>query len=92
MCIRDRLQALHHVRHRVAFGRRLVEQPLMRNVLADLAIESEAATAFALRVAGAVDRAARDPHEAGFARVATAIGKFWICKRTPCLLYTSRCV
>ena len=77
------LQALHHVRHRVAFGRRLVEQPLMRNVLADLAIESEAATTFALRVAGAVDRAARDPHEAGFARVATAIGKFWICKRTP---------
>lgn len=77
------LQALHHVRHRVAFGRRLVEQPLMRNVLADLAIESEAATAFALRVAGAVDRAADDAREAGFARVATAIGKFWICKRTP---------
>ena len=77
------LQALHHVRHRVAFGRRLVEQPLMRNVLADLAIESEAATAFALRVAGAVDRAAHDPHAAGFARVATAIGKFWICKRAP---------
>jgi putative acyl-CoA dehydrogenase len=77
------LQALHHVRHRVAFGRRLIEQPLMRNVLADLAIESEAATAFALRVAGAVDRAAHNPHEAGFARVATAIGKFWICKRAP---------
>ena len=77
------LQALHHCRHRVAFGRRLVEQPLMRNVLADLALESEAATAFALRVAGAVDRAAQDPREAGFARVATAIGKFWICKRAP---------
>ncbi len=77
------LQALHHVRHRVAFGRRLVEQPLMRNVLADLAIESEAATALALRVAGAVDRAPADAHAAAFARVATAIGKYWICKRTP---------
>ncbi|MBL8261019.1 MAG: acyl-CoA dehydrogenase family protein [Xanthomonadaceae bacterium] len=77
------LQALHHCRHRVVFGHRLIEQPLMRNVLADLALESEAATAFALRVAGAVDRAARDPREAGFARIATAVGKFWICKRTP---------
>ena len=55
----------------------------MRNVLADLAIESEAATAFALRVAGAVDRAPQDAHEAAFARIATAIGKFWICKRAP---------
>jgi putative acyl-CoA dehydrogenase len=52
-------------------------------VLADLAIESEAATAFALRLAGAVDRAPRNATEAGFARVATAIGKFWICKRAP---------
>jgi putative acyl-CoA dehydrogenase len=77
------IQALHHVRHRHAFGRALIDQPLMRNVLADLAIESEAATAFALRVAGAVDRAARDRHESAFARVATAIGKYWICKRAP---------
>ena len=77
------LQALHHCRHRVAFGHRLVDQPLMRNVLADLALESEAATAFALRVAGAVDRAANDDREAGFARVATAIGKYWVCKRAP---------
>lgn len=76
-------QALHHCRHRSAFGKRLIDQPLMRNVLADLAIESEAATAFALRLAGAVDRAPRDATEAGFARVATAIGKFWICKRAP---------
>jgi len=52
-------------------------------VLADLALESEAATAFALRVAGAVDRAPRNPSEAAFARVATAIGKYWICKRAP---------
>ncbi|RZA20737.1 MAG: DNA alkylation response protein [Lysobacteraceae bacterium] len=74
-------QATHHARHRSAFGKRLLEQPLMRNVLADLALESEAATAFALRVAGAVDRAASDPREAAFARIATAIGKYWICKR-----------
>lgn len=77
------IQALHHVRHRQAFGKTLIEQPLMRNVLADLAIESEAATAFAIRVAGAVDRAPRDAHEAAFARVATAIGKYWVCKRAP---------
>lgn len=77
------IQALHHCRHRVAFGRCLIDQPLMRNVLADLAIESEAATAFALRVAGAVDRAPHDSLEAGFARLATAIGKYWICKRAP---------
>jgi putative acyl-CoA dehydrogenase len=77
------VQALHHTRHRQAFGRLLIDQPLMRNVLADLAIESEAATAFAMRVAGAVDRAARDRHESAFARVATAIGKYWVCKRAP---------
>jgi len=76
-------QALHHARHRVAFGKRLVEQPLMRNVLADLAIESEAATAFAMRVARAVDAAERDPAEAAFARIATALGKYWLCKRAP---------
>jgi putative acyl-CoA dehydrogenase len=76
-------QALHHARHRVAFGARLVEQPLMRNVLADIAIEVEAAAAFAMRVAGAVDRAAHDPREAAFARIGTAIGKFWLCKRAP---------
>jgi putative acyl-CoA dehydrogenase len=76
-------QALHHARHRSAFGRRLIEQPLMRSVLADLVLESEAATALALRVAGAVDRAAHDAREAALARIATAIGKYWICKRAP---------
>jgi len=76
-------QASHHARHRSAFGKRLLDQPLMRNVLADLALESEAATAFALRVAGAVDRAPQDTGEAAFARIATAIGKYWICKRAP---------
>ncbi|MGN6513874.1 MAG: acyl-CoA dehydrogenase family protein [Lysobacteraceae bacterium] len=76
-------QAIHHCRHRVAFGKPLVDQPLMRNVLADLALEAEAALAFALRVARAVDAAPHDPREAAFARVATAIGKYWTCKRAP---------
>jgi putative acyl-CoA dehydrogenase len=76
-------QALHHARHRSAFGKRLIEQPLMRSVLADLAMESEASTALSLRVAGAVDRAPQDPQEAALARIATAIGKYWICKRAP---------
>ena len=76
-------QALHHARHRRAFGKRLIDQPLMRNVLADLVLESEAATALALRVAGAVDRAPHDAQEAALARIATAIGKYWICKRAP---------
>ena len=76
-------QALHHARHRHAFGRRLIDQPLMRNVLADLVLEAEAATALALRVAGAVDRAPQDAQEAALARIATAIGKYWICKRAP---------
>ncbi|GAB3383178.1 acyl-CoA dehydrogenase family protein [Lysobacter fragariae] len=78
-------QAIHHTRHRSAFGRKLVEQPLMRNVLADLAIECEAAVALSMCVARAVDRstdhARHDESEADFARIATAIGKFWICKR-----------
>src|SRR6478672_1571959 len=76
-------QAIHHARHRVAFGKRLVEQPLMRNVLADLALEAEAALALSLRVARAVDVAPNDAGEAAFARIATAIGKYWICKRAP---------
>jgi putative acyl-CoA dehydrogenase len=75
--------AMHHARHRKAFGKRLVDQPLMRNVLADLALEAEAALALSMRVARAVDAAAHDPQEAAFARVATAIGKYWICRRAP---------
>jgi putative acyl-CoA dehydrogenase len=74
-------QAVHHARHRAAFGRRLVEQPLMRAVLADLCLEVEAATALALRLARAFDRAGEDPGEAAFARIATAVAKYWVCKR-----------
>ncbi|MEY9846909.1 putative acyl-CoA dehydrogenase [Streptacidiphilus sp. BW17] len=77
-------QAAHHVRHRSVFGARLIDQALMRNVIADLALESEAATTLALRVAGAADRAQRgDAGERAFLRLATAVGKFWVCKRQP---------
>jgi putative acyl-CoA dehydrogenase len=71
-------QAIHHARHRRAFGALLVDQPLMQNVLADLAVESEAATALAIRLAAAVDAG-----ETAFLRLAGAAAKFWVCKRTP---------
>ncbi|MER7571530.1 acyl-CoA dehydrogenase family protein [Streptomyces sp. NPDC126514] len=78
------VEAGHHARHRSAFGARLLDQPLMRNVLADLALESEAATALTLRLAGAADRAVRrDAGEAVFRRIATAVGKYWVTKRGP---------
>ncbi|WOX07830.1 acyl-CoA dehydrogenase family protein [Streptomyces sp. N50] len=78
------VEAGHHVRHRSAFGARLLEQPLMRNVLADLALESEAATTLTLRLAGAADRAVRgDGAESAFRRIATAVGKYWVTKRGP---------
>jgi putative acyl-CoA dehydrogenase len=71
-------QALHHARHRQAFGKHLADQPAMRNVLADLAVESEAATATAMRVARAYDEG-----ETPFRRIATAVSKYWVCKRAP---------
>jgi putative acyl-CoA dehydrogenase len=75
-------QAIHHTTHRSVFGRELVEQPLMRNVLADLAIESEAATISALRLARAYDEAIAGDEEAPqLKRVANAVLKYWICKR-----------
>jgi len=73
-------QATHHSAYRVAFGKRLVEQPLMQNVLADLAIESEAATTVMLRLARAYDEST-DPAQHRFARLATAVSKYWVCKR-----------
>jgi putative acyl-CoA dehydrogenase len=76
-------QALHHAAHRSAFEKRLIDQPLMRNVLADLALESEAATALVMRLARTFDAAASDPVAASFARLATAVTKFWVCKRAP---------
>ncbi|MFF5259885.1 acyl-CoA dehydrogenase family protein [Actinomadura viridis] len=78
------VEAGHHVRHRAAFGAALIDQPLMRNVIADLALESEAATALTLRLAGATDRAlAGDESERAFRRIATAAGKYWVTKRGP---------
>jgi putative acyl-CoA dehydrogenase len=74
-------QAAHHARYRRAFGKHLEDQPLMRNVLADLALESEAATTLMLRLAGAIDRAPFDPQEAALARIGIALGKYWVCKR-----------
>ncbi len=76
-------QATHHAAHRRAFGALLAEQPLMQNVLADLCVESEAATVMAMRLARAYDRRASDEREAAFARIATAIAKYWICMRGP---------
>jgi putative acyl-CoA dehydrogenase len=74
--------SLHHARHRYAFGRRLAEQPLMQNVLADLALESEAATALALRLARAFEANASEADRA-LARLLTPAAKYWLCKRGP---------
>lgn len=78
-------QALHHCAHRSAFGKRLAEQPLMQNVLADLVIEHEAALALTLRIARALD--SHSESEKQLVRMGTAVGKYWICKRTPAHAY-----
>jgi putative acyl-CoA dehydrogenase len=78
------IHAAHHANHRAAFGRRLRDQPLMGNVLADLAIESEAATLVAMRLAAAADRAAGgDSGEQAFRRLALAAVKYHVCKLAP---------
>jgi putative acyl-CoA dehydrogenase len=79
-------EATHHAAHRSVFGRRLIEQPLMRNVLADLCLESEAATSLAIRLAAAFDRAVDNEREHKFSRIATALAKYWITKRAPLLV------
>ena len=73
-------EATHHTYYRSAFGRRLAEHPLMKNVLADLCIESEAATVTALRLARAFDQAVESEHERALKRIGTAVSKYWICK------------
>lgn len=78
-------QASHHCAYRTVGGRVLAEQPLMQNVLADLALESEAALALTMRMGKAIDNA-HDEHEEKFARLVTAIGKYWICKRAPAMI------
>ncbi|WP_347332519.1 acyl-CoA dehydrogenase family protein [Marinimicrobium locisalis] len=74
------VQAIHHCVHRRAFGQALIHQPLMQNVLADLVVESDAALALAMRLARALDRP-DDPEERALLRIATALGKYWVCKR-----------
>jgi len=78
-------EASWHVAHRSAFGGLLADKPLMQNVVADLAVESEAATVLGMRLAAAVDRA-DDPHEAALRRIALPLAKFWVCKRTPMMV------
>jgi putative acyl-CoA dehydrogenase len=73
-------QAIHHCSHRSVFGNLLVDQPLMRNVLADLAVESEAATITSVRLARAIDEAPDDPDQALFRRLGLAVSKYWVCK------------
>jgi len=76
-------QATHHCAYRSAFGKRLVDQPLMKNVLADLVIEHEAALAMTMRIARGMDMRGKNEDEDLLVRIGTAIGKYWICKRTP---------
>ncbi|CAA0089653.1 Putative acyl-CoA dehydrogenase AidB [Zhongshania aliphaticivorans] len=76
------VQAVNHARQRSAFGERLIDQPLMKNVLADLQLEVEGSLALTMRMAKALD-SADDPAEQLLMRLGTAVGKFWICKRTP---------
>lgn len=75
-------QAVHHAAHRSAFGETLIDQPLMKNVLADLHLEVEGSLALTLRMARSLDNQ-QDDHEKAMMRLGTAVGKYWICKRTP---------
>ncbi len=80
------VQAVHHARHRQAFGAPLIDQPLMRNVLADLQLENEGALAMTMRMATALDNKQQES-ESLLLRLGLAVGKYWICKRTPGLTY-----
>lgn len=81
------VQAVHHANHRAAFGKRLIKQPLMQNVLADLALEAEAALLLTLRIARAYDESSENKSTALFARAIVAIGKYWVNKRAPNAVY-----
>ena len=80
-------QAVHHCRHRSVFQKHLYDQPMMRAVLADLALEVEGAVALVMRLARAFDGAATDPREAAYARLVTPAAKYWICKTAPSFIY-----
>ncbi|HRP95312.1 MAG TPA: acyl-CoA dehydrogenase family protein, partial [Rhodocyclaceae bacterium] len=79
-------EAVHHARHRHAFGRALIEQPLMANVLADIALELEGHIALCLHVAGCVDRERTSEEAAALRRLLTPVAKYWVCKRTPAVV------
>ncbi|WP_143310078.1 acyl-CoA dehydrogenase family protein [Chitinophaga vietnamensis] len=79
-------EVIHHCHHRHAFGKRLIEQPLMKNVLADLCLESQAATLLSMRLAKGFDDALHDEEALHFTRIATAVGKFWNTKRAVLVL------
>jgi putative acyl-CoA dehydrogenase len=80
-------EAVHHTRHRMAFGKTLYEQPLMQRVLADMALDVAGATALSIRLARSFDEAAQNPSEAAFARSMTPVVKYWVCKVAPSLIY-----
>lgn len=80
-------EAVHHARHREVGGQKLIEQPLMSRVLADMALDVAGATALSMRLARAFDMAASDRAEAAFARCMTPVVKYWVCKIAPALLY-----
>src|SRR5215468_3293500 len=80
-------QAVHHTRHRTVFQRHLADQPMMRSVLADMALDMEAVVALVMRLARAFDRAVADPAEAAFARLMTPAVKYYVCKTAPAFIY-----
>jgi putative acyl-CoA dehydrogenase len=80
-------EAVHHVRHRSAFGKRLIAQPLMTRVLSDMALDLAGALALSLRIAEAFDMADEQPAEAAYARLVTPAAKYWVCKTAPAFLY-----
>ena len=79
-------EAVHHARHRSAFGKKLIDQPLMIRVLADLALEVAAAQSLSMRLARSFDKAGSDDVEAGFARLMTPVVKYWVCKSAPAMI------
>jgi len=81
------VSAIHHCRHRSVFQKKLYDQPMMRAVLADMALEMEGAVALIMRLCRAHDLAAQDPHEAAYARLLTPVAKYWICKLAPAFVY-----
>jgi putative acyl-CoA dehydrogenase len=80
-------QALHHARHRTVFQKKLADQPVMRSVLADLALTMEGIVALVMRLCRASDQASSDPREASYARLMTPVVKYWVCKKAPAFIY-----